>query len=162
MTWMELLEAGSYLVTIVGLPLAIAVFLMEQRKERFKEDEEIYQRLSDEYSEFLQLVLRHSDLRIMNRQQDIPLSDEQIERRNILFDILVSLFERSFLLVYEDHMDRKTARLWQSWEDWMREWCRRRDFREHLPVLLQGEDPDFSSYIRRIATEEGNKPIRAA
>lgn len=162
MTWMDFLEAGSYLVTIVGLPFAIGVFLMEQRKERFKEDEELYQRLSDEYSDFLELVLQHADLRIMNRRHDIILNEEQIERRNILFDILISLFERSFLLVYEDHMNHKTARLWQSWEDWMREWCRRRDFREHLPVLLQGEDPDFSSYISRIATQEGSKPISAA
>src|SRR4051812_8679708 len=121
MTWMEWLEAGSYLVTIVGLPLAIGVFIIEQRKERFKEEEEIYQRLTDEYADFLQLVLQHPDLRIMSRNPDLSLSEEQIERRNILFDILVSLFERAFILVYESSMDRQTARLWQSWEDWMRE-----------------------------------------
>jgi len=161
MTWMEWLEAGSYIVTIVALPFAIGVFILEQRKERFKEDEEIYQRLADEYSEFLQLVLQHPDLRLMGSPSPATtLTDEQIERRNILFDILVSLFERAFILVYEEHMNRQAARLWQSWEDWMREWCRRGDFREHLPVLLHGEDPDFSAYIGRIATEEGAAPTR--
>ena len=161
MTWMEWLEAGSYIVTIVALPFAIGVFILEQRKERFKEDEEIYQRLADEYSEFLQLVLQHPDLRLMGRlPHPTSLRDEQLDRRNILFDILVSLFERAFILVYEEHMNRQAARLWQSWEDWMREWCRRSDFREHLPVLLQGEDPDFSAYIGRIATEEGVAPTR--
>lgn len=156
MTWMEWLEAGSYIMTIVALPFAIVVFIHEQRKERVKEDEEIYQRLADEYSEFLQLVLQHPDLRLMGEpQQAINLSDEQIERRNILFDILVSLFERAFILVYEVGMDRQAARLWQSWEDWMRAWCRRADFRSQLPSLLLGEDADFSAYIGRIASEEG-------
>lgn len=34
MSVMEWLEAASYFVTIVGLPLAIAVFVHERRRER--------------------------------------------------------------------------------------------------------------------------------
>ena len=34
-------------------------------------------------------------------------------------------------------------------------WCRREDFRNTLPQLLRGEDPEFQDYIRRIAEEEG-------
>jgi hypothetical protein len=36
----------------------------------------------------------------------------------------------------------------------MREWCRREDFHNALPLLLRGEDPEFVGYIRRIAAEE--------
>jgi hypothetical protein len=50
-------------------------------------------------------------------------------------------------LVYEERMDANTARLWSSWEDYMREWCKRDDFRAALPDLLQGEDPDFQKHI---------------
>jgi hypothetical protein len=38
----------------------------------------------------------------------------------------------------------------------MREWCRRPDFRELLPGLLRGEDPDFTAYIQRLAAEEAS------
>jgi len=48
-------------------------------------------------------------------------------------------------------MSRQQARLWQSWEDYMTEWCQREDFRAALPTLLQGEDPGFVAMIRRIA-----------
>ncbi len=148
------LEALSYIVTIVGLPFAIAVFIWEQRRERAGEDEELWQRLSDEYADFLTLVLQHADLQLMGASRKGDLTPEQTERRNILFEILISLFERAYILVYEENMDKQTARLWLSWEDYMRYWCRRDDFRGQLPSLLDGEDADFQKYIQRIATEE--------
>ena len=67
MTLLERLELLSYLVTIFGLPLAIFVFVYEQRRERRNEDEEIFQKLSDEYREFLKLVLDNADLKLLRR-----------------------------------------------------------------------------------------------
>lgn len=158
MTWLQWAEALSYIVTVFGLPLAILVFLYEQRRERRNEQEEIYQRLSDEYTGFLKLVLANPDLQLLRKGAlDQPLTDEQNERKLAIFNILVSLFERSYLLVFEEKMDRQTHRLWLSWEDYMREWCRRKDFREALPELLQGEDEDFQTHIRKIAASEAGE-----
>jgi hypothetical protein len=36
----------------------------------------------------------------------------------------------------------------------MREWVRREDFANALPILLRGEDPEFQAYIKRVAAEE--------
>lgn len=158
MTWFEWAEALSYVVTIFGLPLAILVFMVEQQRQRQNEEEEIYQRLSDEYSDFLKLVLDNPDLQLLRKKAvQEPLTDEQSERKLAIFSILVSLFERAFLLVYEEKMDKQTKRLWQSWADYMREWCRRQDFRDALPELLRGEDEDFQAHIRQIASEEAAK-----
>ena len=155
MTWLEWFEWLSYVVTIVGLPLGIGIFLYEQRKERQNEEGELYQRLSDEYTNFLKLVLENADLQLL-RQQGQPqgLTDKQKERKLIIFGILVSLFERAYLLVYEDDMNKQTRRLWLSWEDYMREWCRREDFRTVLEKLLEGEDEDFQKHIRQIVVQE--------
>ena len=151
---MELLEGLSYLVTVIGLPFGIWVYLRDQRKERKNEEEEVYVRLSDQYADFLRLVLKNADLQLTTRNAPCAqLSDEQKERRMVLFEILVALFERAYILVYEPDMDKDEARLWASWEDYMREWCRRADFREALPSLLSGEDPDFAAYITRLSDE---------
>jgi hypothetical protein len=159
MTTIELLEAASYMVTIVGLPLAILVFVREQRRERQNDQEEIYQRLSDEYTSFLKLALDNADLHLLRKQGAEPLlTDDQRERKYTLLNILVSIFERAYILVYEDRMDRQTRRLWLSWEDYMREWCRRRDFREVLPELLPGEDEDFAAHNGHIAQAEADHP----
>lgn len=163
MTLMELCELLSYIVTIVGLPFAIAVFILEQRKERQGEEEEIFQRLSDEYREFLKLVLDNADLQLLRSTSSLQaLTDDQKERRMAIFGILVSLFERAYLLVYEDKMSKQTRRLWQSWEDYMREWCRRSDFRDALSFHLEGEDEDFRKYILRLAREEHAKAAAPA
>ena len=160
MTWFEWVEALSYVVTIIGFPMAILVFIYEQRRERQNEQEEIYQRLSDEYADFLKLVLSNADLQLLRQGgSGLQLTEEQRERKFALFNILISLFERSYLLVYEERMDKQTLRLWLSWEDYMREWCQRKDFRELLPELLKGEDEDFAAHIRGIAeTEAAAKP----
>jgi hypothetical protein len=153
MAAIEIWELASYIVTVVGLPLAIAVFLFEQRKERENEDEEAYQLLSDAYTDFLKLVLENPDLRLRTRNSTTNLTEEQHERMMIIFDMLVALFERAYLLAYEPDMNDKQRRRWHSWDDYMRQWCRHEDFRLALPELLHGEDPDFSRYITRIAQE---------
>jgi hypothetical protein len=159
---LETWELASYVVTVVGLPFAILVFMLEQRKERQNEEEEIYQQLSDEYGEFLKLLLQNADLQLTGRpRDDSALTEEQRERRRILFELLVSLFERAYLLVYEEGMSRHQSRLWASWEDYMRFWCRRPDFRAALDALLEGEDPDFSARIRAIAADEQARPAPA-
>jgi hypothetical protein len=148
-TW----ELASYVVTVVGLPLAIFVFLFEQRKERENEEEAVYQLLSDNYQDFLKVALEHPDLKLFSSRETRELSDEQNERMVILFSMLVSLFERAYLLLHEDDMSGTQARRWGSWEDYMREWCQRSDFRALLPRLLAGEDPQFADYIRGVAEQ---------
>lgn len=151
-------EQLSYIVTVIGLPFAIVVYLKDQRQERQNEEEELYQRLSDEYAEFCKLIIDNADLRLRTQKDALPdLTPEQEERRLILFEMLIALFERAFILVYENDMSRQQRRLWQSWEDYMRDWCEREDFRALLPRLLTGEDEDFSAYILRIAGEAGQR-----
>jgi len=147
----ESLKSGveflSYLVTAIGLPYAVAVFVYEQRKERENEEEEAYQSLSNAYIEFLEVVLNNADLQLRTRSALSDPTPEQRERMAIIFDILVSLFERAYLVAYKPRMDARERRRWQTWHDWMSEWGQREDFYAMLPALLQGEDPEFRTYL---------------
>jgi hypothetical protein len=164
MYWFQVVEFSFYLVETFALPFAIVVYVIERRKERFVDEEEIYQRLSDEYTSFLKLVLANSDLHLLRKGAPLEqLTEEQMERKLALFGILVSIFERAYILVYEERMNKQTRRLWSSWEDYMREWCRRADFRRALLELLEGEDPDFREHIQHIAeaAEAAQKSARS-
>jgi hypothetical protein len=148
---LETWELLSYIVTTIGLPVAIGVFLYEQKKQRDNDDEEVYQLLSDDYQDFLKVALDHPDLRLFSPEGTQSLTEEQRERMYIIFNMLVSLFERAYLLLFESGMSSKQRRLWLSWDDYMREWCQREDFRSRLPILLRGEDPEFVAYIESLA-----------
>lgn len=152
-TW----ELLSYVVTVIGLPLAIAVFVIEQRKQRANEENEIQQLLSDSYADFLKVVIENADLRLMSEPSPPDYSAEQRERALALYSILISLFERAYIMVYEPEHTGRRARHWRSWEDIMLEWCRREDFRAALPALLVGEDEDFARYIQRLADSGGRR-----
>src|SRR5574337_314080 len=123
MNTLEFWETASYVVTVIGLPFAIAVFIFEQRKERDNEEEEAYQVLSDAYRDFLKLVLANPDLKLRSTTAAQDLNDEQRERQLVIFEMLISLFERAYLLAYEEDMNPRQARRWRSWDDYMREWC---------------------------------------
>jgi len=148
------LELASFAVTVFGLPFAIVVFVLQQRKERENEDEEAYQHLSDAYNDFLKVVLANADLQLRTNTPLPNPSPEQNERMMVIFDMLISLFERAYLVAYKADMGETEQRRWNSWDDYMREWCRRDDFFNALPLLLRGEDPQFQRYIKRLAQEE--------
>ncbi len=157
-TW----ELCSFIVTALGLPVAIIIFLWQQRKERENEDEEGYQLLSNAYNDFLKVVLAHPDLQLRSNAALPNATPEQVERMLVIFDMLISLFERAYLVAYKHKMSDEERRRWNSWDDYMREWCRRDDFHNALPLLLRGEDPDFQTYIRRVAGEERGSLIQVA
>lgn len=154
MTWLEAFELASYIVTIVGLPFAVWVFMKQERAERENEEEEAYLLLATAYNDFLKVVLANADLQLRSKAGlDAPTA-EQRERMLVIYDMLISMFERAYLVAYKDEMTAQERRRWNSWDDYMREWCQRDDFFYALPQLLRGEDPGFQAYIQRVAQEE--------
>jgi hypothetical protein len=150
----ELWQLASNVVTVIGLPLAILVFLQDQRRERANEEAEIYQSLADAYNDFLKVVIDNPDLHLRTKHPTPDLSPEQRERMLAIFDMLISLLERAYLTAWSPRMSSAQQRRWNVWEDFMREWVSRDDFYVRLEDLLRGEDPEFAAYLRRVAAEE--------
>jgi hypothetical protein len=157
---LEAWELMSYVVTVVGLPLAIVVFILEQRKERLNEQDAVFESISEKYQEFLRVVLEHPDLHLFSMSKTPELTDDQNERMMVIFSMLIALFERAYVLMYEQGLKGDRLRRWRSWEDYMHEWCAREDFRDALEDLLAGEDPEFVDYIRALALQHGVNSIR--
>ncbi|MCC2635799.1 MAG: hypothetical protein K0S48_3685 [Ramlibacter sp.] len=88
--WREFWEIASYVVTALGLPVAVLFFAWEQRKERDNEEEEGYQLLSDAYNDFLKVVLAHPDLHLRTQEPLPDPTSEQRERMLVIFDMLTS------------------------------------------------------------------------
>lgn len=143
--FLELMELLSYIATVVGIPLAIVTFIYQEKKERQSEQEEIYDKLMDHYSEIQEKLFEHPEL----DHHDTPLSDPEAARRQgILYEMLVSLFERAFILLYGE-TDPAYRRMWNSWTDYIEIWVSRPNFRAALPGMMRGEDPDFTMFMSK-------------
>ena len=105
-------ETASFVVTVVALPFAIFLFLFEQRKERDSEDEEAYQLLQNAYNDFLKIVLDNPDLQLRSATAQLDLTSEQRERQLIVFEMLISLFERAYIVSYEPELKGVALRRW--------------------------------------------------
>lgn len=148
----EFWELFSYIVTVIGLPWAVWLYFKDARRERENEEESLFLALSDEYAKFSNILLQHADLQLISGGvAESQLSAEQRERKHIIFEMLIALFERAYILVYEEQMDKAARRRWASWEDYIKFWLVRDDFRTMLPTLLDGEDDDFVAYMKKLA-----------
>ena len=114
---LETWELLSYVVTVIGLPLAISVFIYEQHKERKNEEELVYESISDNYQEFLRVVLEHPDLHLFSMAKTPALTEEQHERMTVIFSMLISLFERAYIMLYDEGVHIEKQRRWSSWHD---------------------------------------------
>jgi len=149
MNWqlLEYFEFMSYVATIVGIPLALWVYLQQELKERQAEQEEIYDKLMDHYDSILGRLFEHPDIDQHNKILEDP---ELLRQQKILYEMLINLFERAFILLYEEK-EPAYRRMWNSWEDYIALWVNRPNFREMLPDLVKGEDAGFVSYIARLS-----------
>lgn len=153
---LRLWEFLSYLVTVLGLPVAVLTILRELRAERANEakeleqrEDEIYVQLSQQYSSILEAALAHPELDVLEASTSEKLSPDQRRRQAIYYEMLMALFERAFILLYEDAPSGQGGRRWGSWADFFSYWLKRPDFARYVEHNLQGEDPAFVAFVNR-------------
>lgn len=146
-SFLEWMELGSYVATVFGIPLAILVFMHQERKERRIEQQEIYDKLMAHYTEIQDKLFEFPEIDLHDGTLGNP---EDARRQYILYEMVVSLFERSFILLHGED-DPEYRRMWNSWKDYIKDWLNKPNFQDALPRLMQGEDPDFVAYMSKLS-----------
>ncbi|MBC8424637.1 hypothetical protein H8E07_10975 [bacterium] len=142
--------------TVVGIPIAILVFVRDRRSAQQTREEETYGSLQDKYSEFLEMCLARPELGLhdYDRQSAENLPPELKRQRMIAFELLTSMFERAFFFYGRGHDSGFLQRQWTGWEEFMRDWARRSDYREAWQEHLDAQfDADFILYMNRLMKE---------
>lgn len=154
------LELISTVITILGVPGAIYIFIREARKDRREKEKEreenekereskeylVYNSLDDKYVDFLKLCLEHSDLNISHFDPDVRLTAKQEYRQIKIFEILVSLFERAYLL-YKNQSSQIKREQWSGWSGYIETWVKNKNFQNAWEVLGSQWDEQFSEYM---------------
>lgn len=144
----DLLEALSYLVTVVGFPAAIAVFVVQKRHERRAHEIEAHQHSNDLYIHYLGRCLEDPDLDAFEfRRNDTEVLECGVPyKRLIMFTILISMMETAFIRYRDVHTAAQRTQ-WTGWHTYMVEWAQREDFRAAWRIL----GPQFdSTFVREM------------
>ena len=140
-------ELLSYIATVIGIPVAVIIYWLDQRRGRVAQQWEIDDQLNKEYNDIIDQFIEHPEL----DKHDKALEEEDKKNQQYrIYEKLIALFERAYILL-ADERNPELIRMWHSWEDYISEWLSKPNFKNALDRLLEGEDKDFGAYIRRKA-----------
>ena len=154
----DLLEAASYVATIIGIPVALLIFLYEKQKQRLAREMETYLLSNQRYTEYLSLCLEHPELDCFDlsvQEPDVAATGLDIKKLT-LFTILIATLESGFLLYRRHNQIAIRRNQWRGWYDYMAMWARRPDFRLAWPALGPQFDADFCALMQELI--KGTKP----
>lgn len=146
--WMNIL---SNITVILGFPIALLVFIYDRRKERKEREYGTYHALDEKYKEFLSMCMEHPRLNLY----DVPLKNPpkltEMEKatQSAMFDILVSLLERAYLM-YRDQSNKVKRTQWIGWNEYMRDYASHPVFREIWKKRGIEFEVDFTRYINQL------------
>jgi hypothetical protein len=144
---LEFMELLSYVAALIGIPLAVGTFMVQEKKERQNEQEEIYDKLMAHYAEIQEKLFEYPEL---DMHSAVSADPETQRRQLILYEMLISLFERSYILLANEK-EPEYQRMWNSWVDYIQSWLDKPNFVAALPQLMKGEDPDFVAYVAKLS-----------
>jgi hypothetical protein len=149
----DLFEALSYIATIVGafsVPFAVFLFFREMSIHRAEREISTYNDLAGEYRDFLKLCLE-SGFDPYGNQSDTSIESGGLSTdRLIIYEMLVSIFETAFFQ-YRMHSNVFKDAQWSGWNTYIRDWCRRPEFRYAWKERLGGQfDTDFVKHMNGI------------
>src|ERR1700730_16725096 len=100
-------------LSITG-PIALFTYFQTKKKEQQQREEGTYHSLDEKYLQYQELCLRYSGLDVFDYPSNNPrdLSDQEKKQELIMFTILVSLFERAFLM-YRGHTEELREMQWE-------------------------------------------------
>lgn len=151
------LSSLSYIVTLMGIPVFLYSYIRNLVEERKQKEYGTYDALDKQYIEFQQLAISYPRLNVADFELDNPptdLSQEESMVQRVLFSILISLFERAYLM-YKDKSRTIRRSQWSGWDIYIEKYCRRPSFvaawfngQEPDPNFSAEFDEDFERYMR--------------
>ncbi|HEU4653677.1 MAG TPA: hypothetical protein VFS47_06810 [Steroidobacteraceae bacterium] len=150
------------IVVVAGVPIGLVVFVWGVRHLRGTLENSIHVSLLNRYQDSLRTVAESWADLSKRSHADSPASYADDTRTRVMASLLVTLFEEAFLLMYQHSWAIRRNRHWLFWNQRLYEWCAIAEFRELLPQLLRGRDPEFVRYCLGILERERSRYESAA
>lgn len=145
----EILETVSSLFVLLGIPIGIYKYWKTKNKEQADREYGTYNALDEKYVEFQKLCLEHPQLDVFDIPDQTPsvLNEEQRKLELVAFTLLFSIFERAYLMYY-DQSNKIKKRQWSGWEEYIESYCKRDNFRNAWDISGNTFDSEFEAYMK--------------
>jgi hypothetical protein len=140
------------IASVIGIPIAIYVYWSNKVIERKQKEYETYNAIDEKYYEYIRLCLQFPELDMfyIPLSKKIKLTPEQSIQRLALFEILISLLERAYIMYANQSTQIKLIQ-WEGWKSYIQDWCQRKDFRDLWEELGPGYyDERFTKYVDNV------------
>jgi hypothetical protein len=137
------------IAVLLGVPAGLYQFARAVKKEQRDREYATYDAVDQRFVEFETFCFEHTRLDISGIQNAQPyeLTAEEQKQELIAFSVLLSMFERAFLM-YHDQSTEIKRRQWSGWDEYIRGYCKRENFRKAWPILGTTFDSEFQAYMR--------------
>jgi len=159
--YQDIIQLTANAVTVLGIPVAIFVYLDEMKSERREREYGTFDALDDKYMEFLNLCITKPrlDLYYIPLQKAPVLSNEERIQQYAMFEILISLMERAFVMYREQSSETKKSQ-WEGWNQYMIDFVRRPIFKKLWPLLGDQFDVKFMEHMTQLMKSTSTRSKR--
>lgn len=156
-------EIISSIMIIVGVPLSVFKYWQAKNRERNESEYKTYDVVDEKYIQFQQLCFQHPRLDIgpTPNVTTHELTEAEKKQEMLAFTILLSLFERTFIMYSPQSTEMKESQ-WKGWEQYLGEYCRRENFRRAWKLYGYSYDVEFQKRVDRLIKEHSVKAPRVA
>jgi hypothetical protein len=150
------------LAAIGGIPIALAVYVRDRRKENHVREQEgharekeirareleTYLNVSRLYEDYIRHCLDHPALMTPETRDEV---DPDKRKLALHLCIALNMLECAYFLYYVDGKSFLQSQ-WGPWKEYMKLWCVRPELIEHRD-LVQSFDSDFVKYMEELRAE---------
>lgn len=140
----------GYAGGLVGLVLTVTSYRRNLRLERNRKEHQIFDELDNKYVEFMYKATEHPRLDLFSQPATSPRTPEELQQERALYAVLISIFERAYILFEEQSQGRQ----FEGWVRCMRSYCLRESFQKEWQAIGNQFDKNFQEKMALIIEEE--------
>ena len=147
----DFLEVLATIVVLGGVPFGLYKYVDAVKKEQRDREHGTYNALDEKYIMYQEVCLKNPKLDIFDipDAQPASLNPEEKKKEVIAFTILMSIFERSFLM-YSDKSDSIKEQQWQGWEEYITKFASRDNFKKAWEISGETFDTRFEEFMNGV------------
>ena len=143
----EYSQVLANLATFLGFPIAVLVFAFALKAQRQDREFGTYDSLDDKYFDYLRVCVESPHLNLYYYPiTQRPLDEEEKIAQWALFEMLVSMMERAFLM-HSGQRQKMRREQWEGWDAYCEYWSRDPRFQGLWRYLGDQFDASFTRYM---------------